>query len=130
MSHASKVNNAKTYNECYYLCSELVTVMYQDNFHGVHEAVANLEEISSTEATLLVDEGLEPGQPVSFRARGHDLQGVVESSSFDHDLGWFVQVELDSTSPWSALMFVPEHFLALFEPRFSREADAVAMCAS
>jgi len=77
-----------------------------------------------------VEERLEPGLPVSFQARGHDLQGVVESSDFDQHLGWFVQIELDSNSPWSALMFVPEHFLALFEPAFSPEAEAAAMCAS
>jgi hypothetical protein len=125
MSHASK-----TSEECYYLCSELVTVMYHDHFQGIHEAVANLEEISSTEATLLVEENLEPGLPVSFRAKGHALQGVVESNDFDPDLGWFVQIELDSNSPWSALMFVPEHFLALFDPAFSPETEAVATCAS
>jgi hypothetical protein len=111
------------------MCSELVTVMYQDHFHGIHEAVANLEEISSTEATLLVEESLAPGLPVSFQARGHDLHGVIETSDFDPDLGWFVQIELDSTSPWSALMFVPEHLLALFEPAFSPETEAVARCA-
>jgi hypothetical protein len=120
MSHDSK--------ECHYLCSELVTVMYEDHFHGIHEAVANIEEISTTEATLLVEESLEPGLPVSFQARGHNLQGVVESSEFDPDLGWFLQIEFDSTSPWSSLMFVPEHFLAVFEPVFPPEAEAVAMC--
>ena len=119
MSHGS--------NECHYLCSELVKVTYEDHFQSIHEAVANIEEISSTEAMLLVDENLEPGLPVSFQARGHYLHGVVESSDFDQDLGWFVQIELDSASPWSARMFVPEHFLALFEPVLSPEAEAVAM---
>jgi hypothetical protein len=119
MSHGSK--------ECHYLCSELVTVTYEDHFDGIHEAVANIEEISSTEVTLLLEENLEPGLPVSFQARDHYLHGVVESSDFDYDLGWFVQIELDSTSPWSALMFVPEHFLALFEPALSPGAEAVAM---
>jgi hypothetical protein len=62
-----------------------------------------------------VEERLEPGLPVSFRARGYDLHGIVESSEFEQTLGWFVKIELDSTSRWSSRMFVPEHFITTAE---------------
>ena len=121
MSHPS--------NECRYLCSELVSVVYEDHFRGIHQAVANLEEISSTGATILFEEKLEPGLPFSFHVRGYDLHGIVESSDLDDDLGWFVKIELDSTSRWSGRMFVPAHFLALCASVFSPESEAVAMSA-
>jgi hypothetical protein len=115
--------------ECRYLCSELVRVLYEDGFSNRHQAVANLEEIASSEATLLMEERLEPGQPISFRAKGHDLHGIVGSGDFDQNLGWFIKVELDFNSGWHARMFVPEHFLALCESRFSQEAEPVALSA-
>jgi len=90
--------------------------------------MANLEEISSTGATILLDERLEPGLPVSFWAKGHDLHGIVESSDLDPDLGWFVKIVLDSTSRWSGRMFVPEHFIALCASAFSTGTEAVGRC--
>jgi hypothetical protein len=115
--------------ECRYLCSELVSVLYEDDSSNIHQAMANLEEIASAEAILLMEQRLKPGQPISFRAKGHDLNGVVGSSDFDPDLGWFIKVELDFTSRWHGRMFVPEHFLALCEPPFAEETEAVALSA-
>ena len=116
-------------NECRYLCSEIVSVLYEDRSRGIYQAIANLEEISSTGATILMEERLEPGLPVSFRARDYDLHGIVESSEFEQTLGWFVKIELDSTSRWSSRMFVPEHFLAMCTSAFSPETEAVGTCA-
>jgi hypothetical protein len=113
-----------------YLCSELVTLLYEDHFHCVRQTSANLEEISATHATLLVDEALEPGSPVSFYAKSQVLHGIVESGEFDQILGWFVKIELNSASRWDVRMFIPEHFLALSDPIFSLDTKAVAMCAS
>jgi len=113
-----------------YLCSELVSVLYEDRFCGVREALGNLEEISSTSATVLVEEPLEDGRPVSFRVKGHALHGIVESTDFVYQLGWFVRIGLNSTSRWHVRMFIPEHFLALGESAFWLETESVAMCAS
>ena len=104
-------------------------MLYEDGFSNIQQAVANLEEIAFTDATLLMEERVEPGQPISFRAKGHDLHGVVESCDFDEILGWFTKVGLDFTSRWQGTMFVPEHFLALCEPPFAQEAGAVALSA-
>ena len=121
MSHRSTV--------CRYLCSELVRVFYEDGFSNIQRAVANLEEIASSDATLLMEERLEPGQPISLRAKGHDLNGVVESCELDQNLGWFIKVQFDFTSRWHGQMFVPEHFLAMCELPFSQQAESVALSA-
>jgi hypothetical protein len=111
--------------ESRYLCSELVSVLYEDSLGGVNRAVANMEEISPSEVTLLTDERLESGIPVSFRAKGHQLHGIVESSELDSELGWFVKVSLDAGSRWQARMFVPEHFFSLCASTLLDVTDAV-----
>ena len=96
-----------------YLCSELVSVLYEDKMNHTRSTVANLERISATSATLLTDEPLEPGDAISFAAKGFDLYGRVESVDADQTLGYFTKIELDRNSRWHGRMFVPEHFLAL-----------------
>lgn len=108
MSHAA--------NEPRYLCSELVTVLYEDPSLILNQIVANLEEISSTHASLLVEKRLDPGSAVSFHAKGHDLNGFVESCTFEELLGWIVEIKLDAGSRWSLQMFTPDHFVPTFEP--------------
>src|SRR5690349_2053874 len=100
-------------NERQYLCSELVSVLYEDASRQTHQAVANLEEISSSTATLLSEEKLESGRPISFCIKDHDLYGIVESSIFDPILGWFSKIKLDRLSRWHGRLFVPEHLFAL-----------------
>lgn len=96
-----------------YQCSELVKVLYEDRFGRTREAIANLEEISSKSATLLFDDPLDRGLPISFSVKGHDMYGLIESSAADPTLGWFVRIRLNQFSRWCGRMFVPEHFLAL-----------------
>jgi hypothetical protein len=100
-------------DDCNYQCSELVSVLYEDSSQNTHEAIANLEEISAKTATLLFENQPASGAAISFRANGHDLYGVIESTDRDPILGWFAKIRLHRLSRWSARMFVPEHFLAL-----------------
>ena len=95
------------------LCSELVSVLYEDRSRDTRSMIANLEKISSNYAVLLSDERLHAGWPVAFNAHGHDLYGTVESVEMDDVLGCFAKVKLDATSRWNGRVFVPEHFLAL-----------------
>jgi len=97
-----------------YLCSELVNVLYEDRQRQVHQTTANLEDISSGSAELLLfDDILQPGLPISFCAKDHDLYGVVQSCEQDPILGWFARIRLDKSSRWSGRKFIPEHFLPL-----------------
>jgi len=103
-----------------YLCSELVNVLYEDRQKNVHQTTANLEDISSNSAELLLfDNILQPGTAISFCAKDHDLYGVVQSCEQDSILGWFARIRLDQSSRWSGRKFIPEHFLPIcsaFEP--------------
>ena len=104
-----------------YLCSELVNVLYEDRQRQVHQTTANLEDISSGSAELLLfDDILQPGLPISFCAKDHDLYGVVQSCEQDPILGWFARIRLDKSSRWSGRKFIPEHFLPM---RSASEAE-------
>jgi hypothetical protein len=97
-----------------YLCSELVSVLYEDRRHNVHQTTANLEDISPNSAELLLfDNILQRGTAISFCAKDHDLYGVVQSCEQDPILGWFARVRLDQSSRWSGRKFIPEHFLPI-----------------
>lgn len=100
-------------HSCRYLCSELVTVIYEENPGELYQTIANLEEISMTSATILLDEQPRLGSPISVTDKGHDLFGRVLSRSYDSTLGWFVTVSLDANSVWRKKWFSPQHLLAV-----------------
>jgi len=108
-------------DDCRYLCSEMVSVLYEDRFRSTRRAIANLEDISTRTATLLCDQEIEPGQPVAFCSKGHDLYGVVSSSACEPLLGWYVTLRLQPASRWSPQWFQPEH---LFPVSVAKESEA------
>ena len=82
-----------------YLCSELVSILYEDRDRNVHQTTANLEDISSGSAELLLfDNILQPGLAISFCSKDDDLYGVVQSCEQDPTLGWFARIRLDKSS--------------------------------
>src|SRR5258708_2264046 len=82
-----------------YLCSELVSILYEDSARMVHQTTANLEDISAGSAELLLfDDILQPGSAISFCSKDHDLYGVVQSCEQDPILGWFARIRLDKRS--------------------------------
>jgi hypothetical protein len=99
------------------LCSELVSVLYEDSSRRTHRTVANLEEISSDTAALLSELPVAVETPISFTVKDNDLYGIAESVEYDPLLGWFTTVRFDRSSRWSGRRFVPEHFLALCSMR-------------
>jgi hypothetical protein len=98
---------------CYYLCSELTTVIYEGHPGELHQTIANLEEISTTCAKILLDGQPRLGSAISLTVKGHDLFGQVLSRSYDSTLGWFVTVRLDAKSVWRKKWFSPQHLLAV-----------------
>lgn len=109
-------------HSCHYLCSELVTVIYEGHPGELHQTTANLEEISSRSATVLLGEKPRKGSPICVTVKGHDLFGVVLSQSYDRLLGWFVTLRLDANSVWRKEWFSPRHLLAV--RAFAAEAPA------
>src|SRR5579884_3843496 len=106
-----------------HLCSELVSVLYEDRSRQTRQTVGNLEEISTTSALLCLEESVQRGRAISFHVKNHDLYGVVESCVADRLLGYFITMALDKSSQWSDKWFTPEHLLSLWK---SAEEDGRA----
>lgn len=100
---------------CHYLCSEIVTVTYEDRPGEIRQSIANLEEIASDKAVVLVEEPPRLGMPISLAIQGRDLFGIVRARLHDAALGWFAIVSLDAASEWRREWFAPRHLLAVCE---------------
>ena len=100
-------------HSCQYLCSELVTVTYEEQPGEIRQATANLEEISTTSAVVLLEEKPTLGSAISLAVKDRDLFGVITSSLYDATLGWFVTVTLDAASMWRREWLSPKHLLAM-----------------
>jgi hypothetical protein len=97
------------------LCSELVTVLYEDRSRQTRQTVGNLEEISTESAVLCLEESVQRGRAISFHVKNHDVYGIVDSCVADPQLGYFITVALDKSSHWSEKWFTPEHLLSLWK---------------
>jgi hypothetical protein len=100
-------------HNCQFLCSELVTVTYEEQPGEIRQMTANLEEISSTSAVVLLEEKPSLGSTISLSIKGRDLFGVIKGSLYDATLGWFVIVALDAASLWNRDWFSPKHLLEI-----------------
>jgi hypothetical protein len=102
-------------HNCQFLCSELVTVTYEEQPGEIRQMTANLEEISATSAVVLLEEKPSLGSTISLSIKGRDLFGVIKGSLYDATLGWFVIVALDAASLWNRDWFAPKHLLEICE---------------
>jgi hypothetical protein len=100
-------------HSCQYLCSELVTVTYEEQPGEIRQATANLEEISTTCAVVLLEEKPKLGASISLAVKDRDLFGVIKAALYDAALGWFVIVALDTASLWRREWFSPKHLLEI-----------------
>jgi hypothetical protein len=100
-------------HSCEYLCSQLVTVMYEDQPGEFCQITANLEEISNASATVLMDEKPRLGTPISLTLKGRDLFGLITSRLRYTDIGWFATITLDPDSTWRREWFSPKHLLGV-----------------
>ena len=100
-------------HSCQFLCSELVTVTFEQQPGEIRQTVANLEEISTDSAVVLLDEKPNLGASISLSIKGRDLFGVVKGCLHDAALGWFAIIALDAASLWSRDWFSPKHLLAM-----------------
>jgi hypothetical protein len=98
---------------CQYLCSELITVTYEEQPGEITQMIANLEEICSDCAVILLDQQPKLGSSISLAVKGRDLFGVIKASLYDAALGWFAIVGLDAASRWNRDWFTPKHLLEI-----------------
>ncbi|HUQ95738.1 MAG TPA: hypothetical protein VM120_28930 [Bryobacteraceae bacterium] len=73
----------------------------------------NLEEMGEWSALLLLEAPVAQGTHVTVNAESGRLTGQVHSWSWEPELGYFVDVQLDAESRWSADWFQPQHFVAV-----------------
>ncbi len=109
-------------HSCQYLCSELVTVTYEEQPGEIHQAIANLEEISTTSAVVLLEEKPNLGSSICLSIKNRDLFGVISASIYDATLGWFMVVTLDAASLWHRDWFTPKHLLTMCTNSFEGAA--------
>ncbi len=100
-------------HSCQYLCSELVTVTYEENPGEIRQTTANLEEISTTCAVVLLEEKPRVGCPISLAIKDRDVFGEIKATLYDAALGWFAVVALDAGSLWRPEWFSPQHLLGM-----------------
>ena len=86
---------------------------YEEQPGEIRQTTANLEEISTTCAVVLLEEKPMLGTSISLAIKDHDLFGVIKASLYDATLGWFAVVALDAKSLWNREWFSPKHLLAI-----------------
>jgi hypothetical protein len=101
------------YHSCQFLCSELVTVTYEEQPGDIRQTVANLEEISSECAVVLLEDEPKVGSSISLAVKDRDLFGIIKACLYDAALGWYAVVRLDGASRWNRDWFSPKHLLEI-----------------
>ena len=76
---------------------------------------ANLEAIGEFGAQILSDVDIPPGSKIRINCETREFTGYVQSSGFDYELGYFIDLEFDQGSRWSEGWFVPQHLLRCCE---------------
>jgi hypothetical protein len=107
-------------HSCQYLCSELVRVTYEDGPGQFCQTAANLEEVSPTGVTILLEDKPRLGSAIFLMVKERDVTGVVTSTVHDTTLGWFVNITLDVDPIWRQEWFSTQRLLAVC-PCFSED---------
>ena len=100
-------------NDRNYLCSELIRIEFADERGKLQNLDGNLESISRSKLSILLDSKVAYGTSLVVIIQGHRLHGRAESAQRDEVLGWFVDVDLQPQSNWSEQWFAPKHLFAL-----------------
>ena len=92
------------------LCADMVGVQWKDKAGRTRRDVANLEDISLSGACLQVDHPipLQTGVRISY-PKG-ELVGTVRYCVY-REIGYFLGVEFEAGSRWSARHYKPRHML-------------------
>jgi hypothetical protein len=98
-------------HSCEYLCSDLVTVTYEDGDGQLCQATANLEAISAARLAILLDEKPRLGSVIFLTINDRDVFGQVMSTVHDSLLGWLVNIALAPDSTWTREWFSPKHLV-------------------
>jgi hypothetical protein len=92
------------------LCAELVEVIWRDSRGAEKRRIGNLEDICTNGICVQLETAPKAGTPIRMLYENGELAGVVRYAYY-RDEGYFVGIELEADSRWSAAEFVPEHLL-------------------
>jgi hypothetical protein len=92
------------------LCAEIVDVSWRDDGGRANKSAANLEDISLAGACLQVDSPIPLGTTVRITHAQGELAGTVKHCVF-HEIGYFLGIEFDPGSRWSAKQLKLQHLL-------------------
>jgi hypothetical protein len=92
------------------LCADMVDVHWKDKGGRMRRGTANLEDISLSGACLQFDQPipLQTGLRITY-PKG-ELMGIVRYCVF-REIGYFLGIEFEPGSRWSAQHFKPQHML-------------------
>src|SRR5579864_3744361 len=92
------------------LCADLVDVQWKDKTGRTRRGVANLEDISLSGACLQFDQPIALQTPLRITYPKGVLSGIVRYCVF-REIGYFLGIEFEAGSKWSAREFKPQHML-------------------
>jgi hypothetical protein len=93
-----------------YLCSDLVTLYWQEGARGEHKEAAVLENISASGACVQAEISVPESTSVRLVCGNAEFHGCVRFCYWRDD-GYFVGIAFDAHSKWSKAKFTPEHLL-------------------
>ena len=92
------------------LCADMVDVQWKDKTGRTRRGVANLEDISLSGACLQFDQPIPLKTPLRISYPKGVLLGIVRYCVF-REIGYFLGIEFQEGSKWSAREFRPQHML-------------------
>ena len=92
------------------LCADMVDVQWKDKAGRTRRATANLEDISLSGACLQFDQPIPLQTPMRITYPRGELLGKVRYCVF-REIGYFLGIEFEPGSRWSAREFKPQHML-------------------
>ncbi len=92
------------------LCADMVDVQWKDKSGRLRRSVANLEDISLSGACLQFDQPVPLQTDLRISYPKGELLGKVRYCVY-REIGYFLGIEFEPGSQWSARHFRPQHML-------------------
>jgi hypothetical protein len=93
-----------------YLCSDLVTLYWQEGAQGELREAVVLENISASGACVQAERSVPESASVRLVCGKAEFHGCVRFCYWRDD-GYFIGIAFDAGSKWSKAKFEPEHLL-------------------
>ena len=92
------------------LCADMVGLVWKDKGGRTRRAVAHLEDISLSGASLQTDCPVPLQASLRITYPKGELRGIVRYCVF-REIGYFLGIEFEPGSKWSLQHFKPQHML-------------------